>query len=174
MNKLTRLLVAIFLVVFSTTAAQEHEPAPPEPHEQQMEEPVPPPPKARSRNPLDELQELEAKEPPSRFLSDMLNMLTTLGLMVVVLVGISWFLKKMLNTRIQQANSNSLIKIHERRALSPKTAIYLLDICGKGIVVAESQNGVVHLADVSISEEEEQPQESDFQKILEQKNQRNP
>lgn len=85
-----------------------------------------------------------------RFFSEFLNMLVTLSLIIILILIAAWFLKRMLNTRMQQVNSTSPIKILERRALTPKTAVYLLDIHGKGFVIADSQNGVTNLGEISL------------------------
>jgi flagellar biogenesis protein FliO len=85
-----------------------------------------------------------------QFYSQFLSMLSTLGIVVAVILFITWVLKQLLSTRIQQMNSSSAIKILERRSLTPKTAIYLLDVYGKGIAIAESQNGVTRLSEFSI------------------------
>jgi flagellar biogenesis protein FliO len=81
-----------------------------------------------------------------RFLTEFINMATTLGLLISLIFIIAWFLKRMLNAKQEQANSTSLIKITERRSLSPKTVIYLLDVEGTSLVIAESHNGVTQLA----------------------------
>ncbi len=81
------------------------------------------------------------------FLKDFMSMLTTLGLIIVFIFFVSWFLKKMLNSRLQQLNTTSEIKILERRALTPKSAIYLIEIKGKEMVIGESSNGLSLLAD---------------------------
>ena len=80
------------------------------------------------------------------FYYNLMQMLTSLGLLIALVLFVSYFLKKMLNTRVQQMNEHSVIKILERRALSPKTTIYLLDIQDKGIIIAESLNGVTLLS----------------------------
>ena len=105
----------------------------------------------------------------NRFLNEFINMMATLGLIVSLILIIAWFLKRMLNSRQEQANATSLIKVIERRSLSPKTAIYLIEIEGKSLVVAESHNGVTRLTDYdSPSEPEEQQQlPSAFSKLLE-------
>lgn len=80
------------------------------------------------------------------FTHDLMQMLSTLGLLLaVVLIG-SWFLRRMMHSRVQSLNTTSEIKILEQRPLTPKTSIFLLEIRGKGIVMAESVNGVSHLA----------------------------
>nr|QIQ10893.1 hypothetical protein OJOKFFHK_00036 [uncultured bacterium] len=106
----------------------------------------------------------------SRFWSEVVNMMATLGLIISLILIAAWFLKRMLNTRQEQVNTTSIIKVVERRGLSPKTAVYLLEIEGKSIVIAESQNGVTVLSSYdSPAEEETTPKiPSAFNKILDQ------
>jgi len=56
----------------------------------------------------------------------------------------------MLNSRIQQINTTSLIKIIERRALTPKSSIYILEIRDREIAIAESAHGIIKLADYPV------------------------
>ncbi len=92
-----------------------------------------------------------------RFFSEFMNMLTTLGLIVAIILLATWFLKRMVNSKIQQLNTTSLIKIVEQRTLSPKTSLYFLDIQGKGFILAESINGVTSLGSFDVSEIEKAP-----------------
>lgn len=87
-----------------------------------------------------------------RFLSEFINMLTTLGVIVAIILIATWFLKRMVNTKIEQLNTTSLIKIVERRTLTPKTSLYLVDIKGAGFILAESINGVTSLGSFDVNE----------------------
>ena len=92
-----------------------------------------------------ELPVILEPESEDRFFQEFMNMLTTLGLIVAAILFISWFLKKMVNSRIQQANTTSVIKIVEQRALSPKSSVYLIEIHGKQMVIGETVNGLTKL-----------------------------
>lgn len=103
----------------------------------------------------------------NRFLSEFLSMLTTLGLLISLILLIAWFLKRMVNSRQEQVNTTSIIKIIERRSLSPKSVIYLLEVEGKSLVVAESQNGVTFLSQYNVPNEEDKAEiPSPFTKLL--------
>ncbi|KIC73963.1 hypothetical protein DB42_BN00260 [Neochlamydia sp. EPS4] len=91
----------------------------------------------------------------ARFFHELINMLTTLGLIVAVVLIASWMIKRLLRGKIHQLNATSLIKVIEYRSLTPKTAVYLLEIKGKGIIIAESVNGVTHLGAFENNESEE-------------------
>ncbi len=104
-----------------------------------------------------------------RFFSEFINMLTTLGLIVALILIATWFLKKMVSSRIQQLNTTSEIKIVERRNLTPKTSLYLLDIKGKGFILAESANGVTSLGSFDLNDvEKAQPQQT-FKEVMKDK-----
>ncbi len=79
------------------------------------------------------------------FTMQLLHMLATLGLLISLVLLASWFLKKMMQTRVKQVNQSSAIKILEQRPLTHKTVISLIEIHGKEIAIAESTNGVTLL-----------------------------
>ena len=87
----------------------------------------------------------EKPEEGDRFLKEFVNMLFTLGLILGLLLVASWFVKRFTNTRILKINESSNIKIIETRTLSARTTIYVLDIMGKVLTVAESNNGLTQL-----------------------------
>ena len=65
---------------------------------------------------------------------------------IVVLVGILvlifltiWMFKKVSNGRLKSFNYLKSIKILEKRPLSPKSMLYLIEVGGKQILLAESQ-----------------------------------
>lgn len=82
------------------------------------------------------------------FLSQFINMMTTLGLMIALILFIAWFLKRLTQSRMEEVNQKSLIKIVEKRMVSPKTTIYLLEVDGKEILIAESVNGASKLMEL--------------------------
>lgn len=84
----------------------------------------------------------------SRFLSELLNMVTSLGLIVAAMFGVAWILKRMMAQRMEQANVTSSIKILERRVLTPKSVVYLIEVEGKRILVGESHTGMTKLTDL--------------------------
>lgn len=73
---------------------------------------------------------------------EFVNMLLTL-LFILGLIFLSvWALKKIMRSRVRHLNRSTAIKILERRPLNPKTSLYLVDILGKGVVIAESPGGI--------------------------------
>jgi flagellar biogenesis protein FliO len=70
------------------------------------------------------------------------NMLLSLGFILVLIFVSVYFLKRLMRSRIQHLNRSTGIKILERRALNSKASLYLIDVLGKGVVIAESQAGI--------------------------------
>lgn len=102
------------------------------------------------------LREGDKKQAPreDNFRGEFLNMLMTLGAIITILLVASWLLKRMASTRVLQINESSLIKILERRSINAKTSVYLLDIKGKQIAIAESTSGLLLLPEVPNDQEE--------------------
>lgn len=71
-----------------------------------------------------------------------INMLVTLGCILVLIFVSVYVLKRLMRSRIQHLNRSTGIKILERRALNSKSSLYLVDILGKGVVISESQSGI--------------------------------
>ena len=88
--------------------------------------------------------------------SQFVNMLLTLGFVLILIFASVWLLKKIMRARLKTLNQCNGIKILERRPLNPKASLYLVDILGKGVVIAESVAGI-HLvtefpADVNVQD----------------------
>jgi flagellar biosynthetic protein FliO len=108
------------------------------------------------------LSESGSEGKPYSYWHDFINMLFSL-LFILIILGVSiWFLKRMMRSRLRHLNRSTSIKILERRPLSPKASLYLVEILGKGIVISESQNGIqtitefgpeIHLEKLMTSEE---------------------
>jgi len=81
------------------------------------------------------------------FYKEFINMLGTLGVLVALIFAASWALKRLLKTRTQQLNTTSNIKILDQRPLSTKTALYLVEIHGRTMAIAESHNALIKLAE---------------------------
>ena len=103
------------------------------------------------------------KSEPDNFLSQLWSMAVTVGVLVGLIMLMTWVLKRMVNNRTEQVNSKSDIKILETRNISPKSAIHVIEVYGKNYVLAESINGVTALG------ETRSPLKSDFEKILQNK-----
>lgn len=65
-------------------------------------------------------------------------MLTLLALVALIVISV-WMLRRISHGRMKQMNYGRSIKVLERRPLSAKSILYLVEISGKKVVVAESQ-----------------------------------
>lgn len=96
-------------------------------------------------NPFNFPEEAPVVPDESRFLGEFFYMLLMLSILIGAVFLTSWFLRKMVNTRIEQQNASSSIKILERRALSQKTTLYVVEVEGEVHLIAESPTNVVQL-----------------------------
>ncbi|MDR3623582.1 MAG: flagellar biosynthetic protein FliO [Chlamydiales bacterium] len=85
---------------------------------------------------------------------EILNMVLTLGSIIAAVIFVSWALKRLLHKRMHLGNSDNKIKIIERRALSPKASLYLVEVLGKTLVIGESPSGLTRLSEIT---DEEKP-----------------
>jgi flagellar biogenesis protein FliO len=99
------------------------------------------------------LDENEHKEHETdSFEAKFMHMLVVLGLLIGFMILASWALKKMMKTRIQQMNISSDIRLVETRHLSPRCTLYLVEIQGSSLLIAESPSTVSHIATFEISD----------------------
>ena len=67
------------------------------------------------------------------------KMFISLIVIVVVLYATLWFLRRLIQNRLEKGSDSSSIQILEKRMLSPKTMLYLVEIDNKRVLLAESQ-----------------------------------
>lgn len=103
---------------------------------------------------VEELKYVDGKGGDTRFFQEFMNMLFYLGIIVFFIIVLTWFLKRMLASRVEQVNTKSSIKILERRPITQKTTIYILGIFGKTVAIADSTNGITLLSESSVKESE--------------------
>lgn len=63
--------------------------------------------------------------------------LSIVGVLVLILVTV-WFLRRLANKRPLGMGNHRHIKILEKRLLSPKTSLYLIEVAGRQTLIAES------------------------------------
>jgi flagellar protein FliO/FliZ len=66
------------------------------------------------------------------------KMMLTLFALAALLFGTLWFLRKIIQQRLQKGPKDSSIVILEKRMISPKTMLYLVEIENKKVLLAES------------------------------------
>lgn len=126
------LLVALFVAVLPSDTHAQEEQTTDKSYERAFEE------------------ELEngKKEEGDRFVTELLNMLFVLGAIVGLMLFVTWILKKMMSHRLVQGNVESQIKVLEQRALTPKSILYLIEVDGKKIVIADSPHGIRRISEI--------------------------
>jgi len=78
--------------------------------------------------------------------------LALIGIVVAVFLGI-WLIKKLSYSRSRQMNILKSVKILEKRPLSPKSMLYLIEVSGRKLLLSESQLEVRALSDLKWIEE---------------------
>ncbi|MBU6383802.1 MAG: flagellar biosynthetic protein FliO [Verrucomicrobia bacterium] len=76
------------------------------------------------------------------------KMLITLVVLVILLFVTYWFLRQFIQKRMQKTSGNSSIQVLEKRMLSPKTMLYLVEVDQKKVLIAESHLEIKRLVDV--------------------------
>jgi flagellar biogenesis protein FliO len=157
LNSMRRIFLLGMFIVYSLTSLAAQETPVPSPQES--------PTHTSSPFTIDEKEVEELSG--SRFYQEFINMLLTLGLLVGLLIGASWFMKRMMNTRLQMANDSSLIKIIEQRALSQRTTLHLIDLQGSQYLIAETQNALLLVSkDNHLKQEFKTPSSPPFENVL--------
>ncbi len=91
----------------------------------------------------DSLTPFESDEPRNEmsYWKEFFRMMMVLGIILGVVLLIAWILKGFLNKRVQQINESNVIKVIERRNLSQKSMIYLVEIYQKQFLIGDSAQG---------------------------------
>jgi len=69
------------------------------------------------------------------------------GIIVAAFI-IMWIYRKYGQNRLRLSNQSQSIKILERRPLSPKTMLYIVEVEGKQVLIAESQVQVARMREL--------------------------
>ncbi len=85
-----------------------------------------------------------------------LKMILTLLVLVVGIIGTIWFMRRLAGGRFGSTGGRS-IKVLEKKPLSPKTMLYVIEVQGKQAVISESQLEVKTL--MSLPERSEEIEE---------------
>jgi flagellar biogenesis protein FliO len=83
--------------------------------------------------------EVAAQMPTTDLGAAFAKMFLTLIVLVILLFLSYWFLRRLIQQRLQKGDSSSAIQILEKRMISPKTTLYLVEVNQKKILLAESQ-----------------------------------
>lgn len=100
---------------------------------------------------IDEWQETSKKQEDvedSHFSSLFSRMIGMLVVTVLLAVVAGWAAKRFLTSKMQQTNRTSRIQILEKRMLSPKSCVYLIQVDDAQLVIGESGHGISILKDI--------------------------
>ena len=75
-----------------------------------------------------------------------------LGLLLSLFILTLWIFKKISRGRLKSFNSIKSIKILEKRPLSAKSVLYLIEVSGKQVLIAESQLDVTKVESIDFLE----------------------
>ncbi len=92
-------------------------------------------------NEMEQKEEATLKKAPdvrSLFYKTVFLLVSVVG----VLLGASYFVKRMTGAKLTGMSSEGAIRLLERKYLSPKCSVWLVEIEGQKAVVAENQGGV--------------------------------
>ena len=73
------------------------------------------------------------------------KMFITLIVLVILLLVSYWFVRRLIQQRLQKGVGSASIQIVEKRMISPKTMLYLIEVDKKKILIAESHLEVKRL-----------------------------
>lgn len=74
------------------------------------------------------------------------KMFLSLLILVVLMVGSFWFLRRLMQGKLQRNLSERSIQVLEKRMISPKSVLYLVEVDGKKVLLAESHLEVRRLS----------------------------
>lgn len=76
------------------------------------------------------------------------KMFISLIVLVALLFATYWFLRKLIQNRLQKGTAGGAIQILEKRMISPKTMLYLVEVENKKVLLAESHLEIKRLMDL--------------------------
>jgi flagellar protein FliO/FliZ len=147
------LLTSVGAVCFLNAADSDTTPPAPVPQEQSVEAPTPAPYFAPpAPEPLPSSEEMTTS-----YESAFVRMLVTLLGLVVLIFGTFWVLRRLGKGKFNLGSGGRSINILEKRPLSPKSMLYLVEIDGKRVLISESQLEVRTIVQVEreVTSEEE-------------------
>lgn len=84
-------------------------------------------------------KDLFPEKSTSDFRSTFMKMVWSLIALIALLFLTFWLFRRLSKMRLHQANQLKNIKILEKRAISPKTCLYLIETEGDKVLISESQ-----------------------------------
>lgn len=88
--------------------------------------------------------------PPGDFGATFVKMILTMVAIVALLFFTFWFLRRLIQQRLQKGVGEQSIQILEKRMISPKTMLYLIEVDKKKILIAESHLEIKRLENFNL------------------------
>jgi len=88
---------------------------------------------------------LPRNPPQLDFSKELTKMLITLAVLILLFIASVFIIKKLMSQKTFKMNSRSDIQIIQKRALSGKTMLYIIEYHGKKIMISESALEVKNL-----------------------------
>lgn len=92
--------------------------------------------------------------PNQDFKSSLLKMFFSLLGLVALLAFTIWMIRRFVRTKMEMNYKSSTIQILEKRTISPKSILYVVEVEGKKLLISESQFEVRALEKLPKSEDE--------------------
>jgi flagellar protein FliO/FliZ len=77
--------------------------------------------------------------PTGDFGAAFLKMIISLAVLIGLMVVTVWFMRRLIQQRLLKGSSGQSIHLVEKKMISPKTMLYIVEIEGKRVLLAESQ-----------------------------------
>lgn len=107
------------------------------------------------------IAEAAAPMPPTDIAATLMKMLISMAALAALLFATYWFLKKLIQNRLQKGVGDPAISILEKKMLSSKTMLYLIEVENKKILFAESHLEIKALGSFPIEEDTEELSDAD-------------
>ena len=88
--------------------------------------------------------------PPGDLSATFAKMLLTFVLLIVLLYGTYYVLRRLIRHRLQKGVGAPSIHVLEKKMISAKTMLYLIEVEGKKTLLAESHLEIKHLGDFPV------------------------
>ena len=88
-------------------------------------------------SPLVQAESLKQMAPPD-IGAALVKMILSFLVVILLLFGTYWFVRKLIQNRLRKGVGDQSIQILEKKMLSPKTMLYLIEVENKKVLLAES------------------------------------
>ncbi len=85
------------------------------------------------------LLQSSAELPPGDYGTSFVKMFLTLIALIFLFSATVWFLRRLIRQRLEKGTGYQMIQILEKKMISPKTMLYVVELDGQKILLAESQ-----------------------------------